>query len=338
MRINRETLLRIARDTVSRRTRSERGILAAYLCGTLLGDDYLLGGTVDIDLAFIHVGPPNQEREIIPLTDQVHLDIAHYDQAEFRNPRDLRMHPWMGPTLFNCQVLFDPQHFLDFTQASVRGQYHHSENVLKRIRGLIEHARQIWMAFYTSPPEQPAPVDIRSYLHAIEHATNGIASLTGVPLTDRRLAWDFKERAEAAKRPGLYPALLGMLGAHRVEAAGVAGWLDLWEKAYTSLDPGQAPPRLHPARLHYYRRGMEALLSGPEPMTVLWPLLRTWTLVILAQTSENNHFQAWHSSLRELGLIGEEFAARIFALDAYLDTIEEALEGWARRQGVTSYP
>ena len=57
MRINRDTLLRIARDTVARRTRQDRGIVAAYLCGALLGDDYILGGTADIDLGFIHLGP-----------------------------------------------------------------------------------------------------------------------------------------------------------------------------------------------------------------------------------------------------------------------------------------
>ena len=60
MRINRQTLLRIANDTVAQRVRQERGILSAYLCGSLLGDDYLLGGCTDIDLVFIHIDPPFQ--------------------------------------------------------------------------------------------------------------------------------------------------------------------------------------------------------------------------------------------------------------------------------------
>ena len=42
MRVNREILLTIARDTVAQRARADRTIMAAYLCGSLLEDSYLL--------------------------------------------------------------------------------------------------------------------------------------------------------------------------------------------------------------------------------------------------------------------------------------------------------
>ncbi len=102
MRINRDTLLGIAQDTVARRVRQERGILSAYLCGSLLGENFLLGGAADIDLVFIHIDPPAIEREVLRLTDEVHLDIAHYAQKDFREPRRLRQHAWLGPTIFSC--------------------------------------------------------------------------------------------------------------------------------------------------------------------------------------------------------------------------------------------
>ena len=34
--------------------------------------------------------------------------------------------------VFSAQILHDPQHFLDFTQASVRGQFSQAEHVMAR--------------------------------------------------------------------------------------------------------------------------------------------------------------------------------------------------------------
>jgi len=53
MRITRETLLKVAQDTIARREREKRDLLAVYLCGSfLLEDDYSLGGAADVDLVF----------------------------------------------------------------------------------------------------------------------------------------------------------------------------------------------------------------------------------------------------------------------------------------------
>ena len=49
MRITRDSLLRIVQDTVAQRTRADRSLLAIYLCGSLLEEDFLLGGTTDLD-------------------------------------------------------------------------------------------------------------------------------------------------------------------------------------------------------------------------------------------------------------------------------------------------
>ena len=75
MRINRSMLLKIAKDTVERYVSSDRTLLAVYLQGSLLGDSPLIGNTADIDLFFIHTDGGEVEREIIRVSDEVHLDI-----------------------------------------------------------------------------------------------------------------------------------------------------------------------------------------------------------------------------------------------------------------------
>jgi hypothetical protein len=134
MRINRRSLLRVIRNTVLERTHTNPNLVSIYLGGSVLGSDYALGGTVDIDLFFIHAGPVEQEREIVRLTDEVHLDIAHHDQKAYRHPKELRLHPWMGHTIKDGEIFYDPSHFMDFTQASVRGQFARPDNVLIRVR------------------------------------------------------------------------------------------------------------------------------------------------------------------------------------------------------------
>jgi predicted nucleotidyltransferase len=332
MRVTRSALKKIVQNTVSQHTRSDRGIISIYLCGSLLEDSYLLGGTTDIDLVFIHGERAEQEREIVRLTDEIHLDIAHHLERDYRNTRDLRVHPWMGPTIFFCEIQYDPQHFMDFTQASVRGQYDRSDHVLERVRKQADIARQIWFSYHLDVP-QAGPQEIEEYLRAVEHAVNAVASLSGRPLTPRRFLVKLPERALSVGWPGLYPGVLGLLGAPHVDAETLRAWLGPWETAYQAIDPEQAPVRLHPARRAYYLQAFEALINSPEPEQVLWPLLQTWTLAVLNLPEKSAARRDWSQALDHLGLSGEEFEERLDALDAFLDMIEETIEKWARENG-----
>jgi predicted nucleotidyltransferase len=333
MRITREMMLKAASDAVARQARSARGLLAAYLCGSLLEDDYLLGGAGDIDLVYVYTEPVSIPREIVRLTDEVHLDIAHYYQKDYRDTRALREHPWMGPALNSCRILYDPQHFMDFTQASVRGQFDRSDHVYQRARQQLDQARSIWLGYQMSLAH-PQPEDIQAYLRALGYAANTIAGISGPPLTDRRLLLQFADRAEAAGQPGLYAGLLGLLGSSNMPEAALKAWLPHWRAAYHSVPEGKAPARLHPARLAYYANALAAADAGPHPETTLWLLLRTWTMAAGFCPAESPERRAWHQACDQLDLVGPAFAERIQALDAYLDGIEETLEVWGRANGV----
>ncbi len=332
MRITYDLLMKNAQDLVARRVREDRGIIAVFLCGSMLGEEYLLGGTTDIDLVFIHTDVVSLEREVVRLTDDVHLDIAHHLHKEYRQPRRLRVHPWMGPTLNACRGMHDPQHFLDFTQASVRGQFDRPDHVLERVHKQVEMARQIWLS-YVRESVLPEPQDISAYLRAVEHAANAIASLNGLPLTERRFLLQFPARCAALGRPGLAAGLLGLLGAPRLEAGSLAGWLLAWQATYESPVDEKHPVRLHPARLAYYRKAFDAILASEQPQAVLWPLLRTWTQLAATLAEDSPLREDWRQALQQLGLMGAGFDERIAALDAYLDLVDETVEVWGRENG-----
>jgi len=335
MRINRNMLLKLANDTVEKHVRDDRSLMAIYLQGSLLGDAPLIGNTADIDLFFIHSDDIRVEREIIRVSDEVHLDISHHSHMLYRQPRELRVHSWLGPTIYSCKIMYDPQHFIDFVQASVRGQFNSPENVITRVQRQVVHAREMWESFYHNP-HPPDPQDASMYLRALEHVANAVAGLSGENLTERRFLLDLPQRAEAVSKPGLYAGFLGLLGAPSVDAGSMRSWLPEWRSAYNALAGNPAPIRLHPHRLHYYECAMDTMLNNQAAHDALWPLWHTWTHVICALPAETPYRSAWQKAGEQLGLLGDAFAEKIEGLDAYLDVVEELLEVWARENGVSA--
>jgi hypothetical protein len=238
----------------------------------------------------------------------------------------------LGPTLYGCKILYDPQHFMDFTQASVGGQFYRPDHVLGRARPQAERARQIWLSF-ASQSSLSGTEAVKSYLQAVEHAATAISCLSGVILTERRFLLKFPKAAEAVGRPGLYAGLLGLLGGPAVDAAALRSWLPGWRSAVESLPKDSIPPRLSPCRIPYYLRAFDVILDSEQSLVVLWPLLYTWTQAIGLLPDDAPAQASWQEAITRLGLSGAVFSERIAALDAYLDQVEETLEEWARENG-----
>lgn len=333
MRIDHDTLMKITLELVDDRVSADRNLISVYLCGSLLEEQYLLGGTTDVDLVFIHFGEVGEAREILPLTEDVHLDIAHHPQNLYRTPRSLRVHPWLGPTIKECRILHDPQHFMNFTQASVRGQFERADRVYERARAQVEGARKAWNSLQ-AVETQPGPEEVEMYLESLENAANAIASFYGPPLTERRLLLRFPDRAKRIGKPGIAAGLLGMLGAPNIDDGELADFVRRWENAVDNLEESQRPLRLNPVRKPYYKRAFEVLLESGQPNQILWPLLSTWTEAVSQLERSTSAQYEWRSAMTKLDLIGENFGQRLQALDAFLDLIEDTTESWARKNGV----
>ncbi|MGB9673157.1 MAG: hypothetical protein ACPL3P_03395 [Anaerolineales bacterium] len=332
MRVNKETILDLANHYVEQQTRKDATILAAYLCGASLEREFLLGGTMDIDIVFIHIDEVQPPREIVRITDDIHYDITHHPQKEYEPPRRVRAHPWLGPTVFDCKPLYDQRHIFDFIQASVRGMFMQPETVLERVRSQAEHARSMWFGLM-DVGINPDLAALKLYFKAIEHAVNSIALLSGAPLTERRLLMKFPERAQAVGKPGLYAGLIGLLGGADLDRDTLQTWINLWGEAYTKLKHQNTYYRLHPDRYNYYRRAFEALLNTAEPRQVLWPLLSTWIKIVELQPQDSPTQQAWQQIMQQAHIGGEYFPEKITAFDAYLDQVEETIEQWAETNG-----
>jgi hypothetical protein len=324
MRITRDLLLRLAKENTEERAYNTESIIAAYLTGSLLNEEPLLGGTTDIDLVFVHNGPPALPREIKALSPDIHLDIHHRYEKEYDPPRALRSDPWLGYELYAPQLLYETKHFFEFHQASLRAGFDEPKNLLKRSFTILNTARKNWVDLQLSASET-SPDTILHYLEALHLAANSIAELTGPPLAERRFLMDLPARAEAIERPEFARGFLGLLGGSELSAGPLTEWLPEWESYFAfAAEATGTDIRIHNARQAYYKSAIAEMLEGENPLTALYPLLLTWTLS--AKSLPENQIDAWENACILLKIGGEHFESRLEGLDQYLDNIEEMLE------------
>ncbi len=336
MRVTRDSLIRIARETSKERSYNDRSIIAASLTGSLLGtDDPMLGGTTDIDLVLVHTMSPSAPREIAKLTPDFHLDIHHRTKSEFRSPRELRTDPSLGYEMYDPMLLWESEKFFEFVQAGLRAgfEFHAPSLVLARCRKLLAEARRGWIELSDIGNRKAAAPDVLQFLHAVRSAANAIAELNGGPLAERRFLLHFPQRAEAAERPEFTEALFGLLGAPQVDAATLSGWLSAWTADFlAAAQDAKVDSSVNAARLGYYHKGIEALIAGEAPLTALWPLIHTWTLA--SRVLDAQQSAPWQAACEHLGLLGDTLPQRVSDLDAFLDQIELRLDEIAQASGV----
>jgi len=336
MRVTRESLIKIAKETAQERAFNDRDIIAVYLTGSLATDemDPMLGGTADIDIILVHASEPKHRREFIKLTPDFHVDISHRAKAEFKRPRELRMDPWLGWEMYDPQLLFEREKFFEFVQAGLRAgfEFNAPALALQRSRILLKDARQLWRELLEIN-DTVTPMDVARYMNSLYHAVNAVAELSGPPLQERRLMLDFASRAETAQRPGMEAALIGLLGASELEASTIQSWLPEWKLAFESaMDSSRVDPRVHQTRVNYYEKAIQTMLESDKPRTALWPLLQTWTLAV--EVLPDMAGNPWRVACGQLGLTVVGIEERVEALDHFLDEVESLLDELATQHGL----
>ena len=324
MRLTTEKLRRYAEKYIAQQQR-DMHLLAAYLGGSLLQGQPFLGGAADVDLVLIYNNTPQPSRRIVSLPGEAHLDIIRHDRTRYEPPRALRGAPFLGPLLFRAEPLYDPQHFLDFVQAAVRSRFHAPEWAAARARRLLQEARETWFAL----DDALTPEALLQYLEAVFQAANVPATLLGYTFSRRRVLLDFPLAAQHWGHPALSGLLFRAVGAEQSAPLLSGETIAAWESALQAAASSSQPPdELAPARQPYYRRAVAAYLGSSTPVHALYPLLFTWSLAV--QTAGDAHRAPWQQFLESTGLA----QGRAEALDALLDSLEEALEGWEKAQGV----
>mgnify|MGYP001054310675 CR=1 FL=1 len=335
MRITREMLHKFARQTVKQRKRNEPDLHAAYLVGSLLGDDPLLGGTADIDLVLVHKYQASTKRETEPITAEISLDIIHKLKEDYDQYRQLRHDPWMGyPLTHNHILLYDTDHWLEFIQSSVSAEFHRADNVLARVNVMAGAARENWFSLIQTPSLTHTEW-LHRYLEIMALTANAVAGLIGPPLTTRRFMITFETRVDSLGVPKTLTGFLGLLGYSQDHDDTITTWVNAFENDLNYLSTTSKPPvHLAPCRTAYYLNALRFMIENGDQRDAIWPLLRTWLDVHLAAPKPTPGVEAWQDCLSALDLSEGSTSQKIDALDAYLDTVDILIESWADVYGI----
>jgi hypothetical protein len=333
MRITRDLLLNLARENASKLAAKDRSLVCVYLVGSLLREDPFLGGVTDIDLVCVHDRPVKQEREIVRINADVHLDITHLTQTFFDHPRSLRTDPWTGGALDSGPlVLVDPLHWFDFTRASATAQFWKSENVLARVNSFAARARQTWQQLV----DDALPQGIKrthAFVEALNDSVNAIACFNGTPLSTRRLLLELPERALKADLPDLTGTFVSLFTSEAFNDESWTTWVPQWLGSLDALKPlAEAPLDLCLTRRNYYEKAA-ASLATDRPAAALWIMLRTWTQAAAVLPKSGQPYKDWQAFTRALELDSRSLHQRIEGLDALLDSVESCIEAWQEENG-----
>lgn len=329
MRVDRQTLIDLAKEESERRAK-QGDVISSYLIGSVARGDHMLGDTTDIDIVLIHDGEPATDREIVRLSDMVHFDIAHHSRDLYQPPRELRIHPWLGPPITEPVFLFDPDHFFEWAQAGARGQFFRADHTLERAQAFLDMARTT---------QSLVPLSgrwIKTYMHAVIEGANAVATLHRFPAAGRRILIDLENACRAIGYSDVYSAVVSLLGAQDLASDVLKEYLEPWEQAYSVAADEQPDAVVNPLRWSYYWSGVEALLDSGQTQAALWPLLVTWEKALyILQTNDRlaPHRPAWEHFLGRLDLTSPHRESRQEQLDHFLDRMDSLVESWADKVG-----
>lgn len=329
MRVDRETLIDLARVESERRAKMG-DVISSYLIGSVARGDHMLGDTTDIDIVMIHDDPPGIDREIVPLANMVHFDIAHHDRELYQPPRELRTHPWLGPPITEPVFLFDPDHFFEWAQAGARGQFFRADHTLSRSKAFLDMARETQALVPTSGRW------VKTYMHALIEGANAIATLHRFPAAGRRVLIELESACQAVGFSDVYPAVISLLGARELIGSELDEHLQAWEQAFSVAAAELPDAIISPARWNYYHAGVKALQVAGNAQAALWPLLETWERALhILHTLDRAapHRPAWEACLERLELSQSHRKARQEQLDHFLDRMDSLVGQWADQVG-----
>ncbi|MCD6356594.1 MAG: hypothetical protein J7L66_04830 [Anaerolineaceae bacterium] len=334
MRITRDQLIATAKETVKRATFGNNDIVCAYLTGSLTFKDPLIGGTTDIDLIYVHSLNIPAKREIVPIADNFHLDIAHFSQSYFSRPRNLRSDAWVGSFLCDYPILLhDSNHWYDFVRSSAFSHFFQPANIIQRVRPFITSARQSWINLKNKVSDNHNAA-VFEYLKAIKNTANALTCITSVPLTDRRFLIDFPRSAQAINMPGLVGGLVDLIVPADPIEPDWDVWLGNWSTAFLSIQQLENTPLSFTyCRLPYYKKAILGL-KEENNHPALWLMLWTWAQMAVHLQPHNSSQRGYEDFLSQLMLDKSHFSERLSSLDQFLDVAEEFIDGWQQSFGI----
>lgn len=348
--IEREILLRAAREFSAQQRQDRTTCVASYLVGSVARDELPLGEAVDLDIVLVDEDPPDKYEECVRITDSVLIECRFSRPDDYDDKRALRQHPLHAQSLFDAFPLHDTGHFFDLMQAAVRGQFDTPQNVYARSRNAHLEARKHFQAvtdFRVDPAPIPLDCDELHDLQAVfEWGVTALLTIVYEPHSCRRHMVRLEQAASRLERPDIVELAADGLGYRGLTETDVAELRAVWLEIYNAAGrfhqgPWDEDQVVHPYKQLYYLRGFEALAAEGyawHSLALMEHTLATCASQILTHAPPEEaapyleQYTAWLVRTRK----GSEqaFAERVTQAGEFLEEVDTVLVDWARNEGL----
>nr|MBI2904046.1 hypothetical protein [Chloroflexota bacterium] len=338
LKIEQTNLLRLARDYAARQATARPSLRCAVLTGSVARGEPPLGDAVDLDILMVDDSVVAPQAELARLSDFVFVDALIVPPTAYADRKAVRVHHHTGPMINSALLLYDPRHYFDILQASVRAPYSRADHIYARARSAQAAAVAAYeplAAYCEDPAPEPLPIDLLMALHdSLYLSACAVVLLMAQP--DSTGPRKMMVRFEGAARqlwPELYGRFLGALGVAGLSPAEVEPLFADWLTQYKAASKrGTANPLIHPLKRGYYERGIRALIAEGHAINTLWLMEHTFAACV----RDLSPFPAeWTQFLQTTGKAsGAEFSRRVQETEAFLALVDETLVNWAKRESV----
>lgn len=321
MKYTKEYLLEAAQNFVNKKIARDPAISAVLLIGSLRKIDHFIDRPMDVDLLVLRDEKGDVDNELVRISDEHHLDVHYDDALAYDDPKMLRSDSVRGWALWDASVLYQREHFFEFTQSTVRSQFDEPRNVIDRMRYYIKPARELWLENSATPEN----VDMETYLSAIFAAGNALACIDREPLSIRSFLTDLFDVTKNLEIEDINSRFMNCLSSD-LSIDLIQSNFALWEELFMEGCKYPADDVITPLRLAYFRSSIDSELAGTQPIRALWPFLFTISKMPI-RFSEFTELIQKHADVKTaFGFSPNGMGDKFKYLDLLLEDIEGIIE------------
>lgn len=321
MKYTKEYLLEAAQSFIKKKIARDPAISAVLLIGSLRNKEHFIEKPIDVDLLVLRDDQGEVDNELVRISDEHHLDVHYDDTVAYENPKILRSDSLRGWALWDATVLYQREHFFEFTQSTVRSQFDEPRNIIDRMRYFTKRAREIWLA-NSSKPEK---IDMETYLSLVSDAGNALACIDHEPLSIRSFLSDLLTVTADLEIEDINVRFISCLSPDLSKDL-IQDNVELWEELFNESAKYPADTVITPLRLPYFKSAIIHQLKSAQPILALWPFLFTLSKMPI-KFSENEELIKKHAELKNVfGFAPDGMKAKFEELDLLLEDIEGIIE------------
>jgi hypothetical protein len=300
--------------------------MSVFVCGSMAKDPP--PAYADVDLRVV-IEVDQAEASYYEVKRGVPLEWVFVPKRRFDSREELLNASFLALELVNGVIIYDPMGWLGQVRDDIRSVYGHPSYRIARSQRLLEAAWSLYEGIQKRFDVGGAvPLwDMRCAIFWTGETPSLL--LNDIP-NHRRLLVGLQAVGERLNSPELYPMGMETIGANRVEASEVEGFLNDMLNSITYINSVSEPRHFHLSlgKREYWEHGISQMLAEGYHREAVWPILTLMsaiqpTLAHLNTPESLRHYLRCRHFLDRIGFLSKtDFHQKLIKLDEWMEKVE----------------